>query len=122
MIEYASPDTPFINHISMTCSNCHPTVTFNSLLCQCILEHIGAHILHDPSIDHLSEPCGLCLQPTPLCKIFLKKIKGQKSNLTIDMKVSSCPNLMKFSTQLQQSVLIHCLIQIAQLFVHIVVT
>ena len=97
MMEHASPDTPFVDHIGMTCPNCHPTVTFNPSLRQRILEHIGAHILHDPSIDRLSEPCGLCLRPAPLCKIFLKKMKGQTSNLAIDMKASSCPNLVKFS-------------------------
>jgi hypothetical protein len=97
MMEHTSPDTLFIDHISMTCSNCYPTMMFNPSLHQHILEHISAHILHNPSIDHLSEPCGLCLQPASLCKIFLKKMKGQKGNLTIDIKVSSCLNLVKFS-------------------------
>jgi hypothetical protein len=61
------------------------------------VEHISAHILHDPSVNHASEPCGLYLRPAPLCKIILKKAKGQMGNLAIDMKASSCPNLVKFS-------------------------
>jgi hypothetical protein len=97
MIEHASPDTPFIDHIGMTCPNCQPIVTFNPSLRQRVVEHISAHILHDPSVDRLSEPCGLCLRPAPLCKIVLKKAKGRSGNLAIDMKTSSCPNLVKFS-------------------------
>src|SRR5712691_8362546 len=97
MIEHAGPDTGLIDHIGLTCPTCQPIVTFNPSLRQRIVEHISAHILHDPSVDCLSEPCGLCLQPAPLCKIVLKKVKGQKGNLTIDMKASSCANLVKFS-------------------------
>ena len=96
-MEHASPDTAFIDHIDMACPNCRPIVTFNPSLRQRIVEHISAHILHDPSVDRLSEPCGLCLQPVPLCKIVLKKAKGRKGNLAIDMKASSCPNLVKLS-------------------------
>ena len=32
-----------------------------------------------------------------LCRVVLKKGKGQTGNLAIGMKVSSCPNLVKFS-------------------------
>ena len=61
------------------------------------MEHIGAHILHDPLVNHLSEPYGLCLRPAPLCNIVLKKAKGQVGKLSINMEASSCPNLVKFS-------------------------
>jgi len=61
------------------------------------VEHIGAHVLHDPSVNCLSKPCGLCLWPAPLCKIVLKKAKGQIGKLAIDMKKSSCANLVKLS-------------------------
>ena len=96
-MEHTSPDTPFIDHIGKTCPNCRPIMTFNKSHGQCIVEHISAHILHDPSVDCLSELCGLCLQPAPLCMIVLKKAKGQSSNLAIDIQASSCPNLVKFS-------------------------
>ena len=72
-------------------------MTFNPSLRQRVVEHISAHILHDPSVDRSSEPCGLCLRPAPLCKFVLKRAKGQAGNLAIDMKASSCPNLVKFS-------------------------
>ena len=97
MMEHASLDTTFDDHIGMTCPNCRPIVTFNPSLRQHIVEHISAHILHDPSVDRLSEPCGLCLRPAPLCKIILKKAKGQTGKIAIDMKASSCTNLVKFS-------------------------
>jgi hypothetical protein len=86
-----------VDHIGLACPNCQPSITFNSSLRQRVVEHIGAHILHDPSVDRSTEPCGLCLRPAPMCKIVLKKTKGRTGNLAIDMKTSSCPNLVKFS-------------------------
>ena len=97
MMEHTSPDTAFLDHIDKTCPICQPIVTFKSKRRQRIVEHIGAHVLHDPSVDRLSEPCGLCLRPAPLCEIVLKKAKGQTGKLSIDTEASSCPNLVKFS-------------------------
>ena len=97
MMERVDPDTGLVDHISLTCPNCQPIVTFDQSRRPRAVEHIGAHILHDSLVDRLSEPCGLCLRPAPLCKIVLKKAKGKKGNLAIDMNASSCPNLMKFS-------------------------
>ena len=97
MIEHTGPDAGLVDHISLMCLNCQPIVAFDPSHRQRIVEHIGAHVLHDPSVDRLSEPCGLCLRPAPLCKIVLKKAKGHTGNLAIDMKESLCPNLMKFS-------------------------
>jgi len=96
---HADPDTGIVDsgQIGLTCPNCHPVVTFNPAHRQRIVEHIGAHILYDPSVNRLSEPCGLCLRPAPLCRIVLKKAKGQSGNLSIDMEASSCVNLVKFS-------------------------
>jgi len=100
MIEYAGPDTGFVDCISLTCPNCHPIMTFNPLFQQCIVEHISTHILHDRLVDRPSEPCGLCLQPVPLCKIVLKKAKGQIGNLSINIEARSCPNLVKLSIKI----------------------
>ncbi|KAI0283833.1 hypothetical protein BC826DRAFT_920176, partial [Russula brevipes] len=62
-----------------------------------IVEHISTHIFHDAFVDCSSKPCRLCLCPATFCKINLKKTKGHASNLAIDMKTSSCPNLVKLS-------------------------
>lgn len=99
MIEHAasSPDPGLADHIGLTCPKCQPMVTFDPSLRQRVVQHIGAHILHDPSVDRSTEPCGLCLQPAPYCKIVLKKSKGQTGNLSINMEKSLCPNLVKFS-------------------------
>jgi len=97
MIEHTSPDTAFLDHIDKTCPICQPIVMFKSKHQQRIVEHIGAHVLHDSSVNRLSEPCRLCLQPAPLCKIILKKVKGQTGKLSIDIEASLCPNLVKFS-------------------------
>jgi hypothetical protein len=81
-----------------TCPNCSPMVTFEITQGQRILSHIGAHILHDPKVDRSSEPCGLCLQPSPMCQFYLKKGKGAKGTLKINHAASKgCPNLIKFS-------------------------
>ena len=96
MMEHTDPDAG-IDHISLMCPNCHPIVTFDLAHRLHIVEHIGAHVLYDPSVRRLSEPCGLCLRPAPLCKIVLKKGKGKAGKLAIDMEKSSCPNLVKVS-------------------------
>jgi hypothetical protein len=97
MIEQVNTGASVFDHFELTCSKCNPTITFDSSLRQHIVEHIGAHILHDPSVDCSSEPCGLCLWPAPLCKIILKKVKRGTGKLAIDMRASECPNLVKFS-------------------------
>ena len=86
-----------IEHSGLACTRCQPTVTFNTKRQQCIIEHNSAHILFNHSIDCSAEPCGLCLHPALLCKIYLRKSKGRMGNITVDMRASSCPNLVKFS-------------------------
>jgi hypothetical protein len=81
----------------LECLKCHPTVTFNPLHRQRFLKHVSAHILHDKTIDCSLEPCGLCLSPAPLCKFILVNSKGRARNVTINMNVSSCLNLIKIS-------------------------
>lgn len=59
----------------------------------------AAHILHDPTISHDSEPCGLCLRPAPLCQFTLTKGKGRNSKPKIQMSgknTSQCRNLLSF--------------------------
>jgi hypothetical protein len=81
-----------------TCPNCSPVVTIDAKQGQRLLAHIGAHILHDPKVDRLSKPCGLCLRPSPMCQFFLKKGKGANGNITLNTTLSKgCPNMIKFS-------------------------
>ncbi|KAF8148942.1 hypothetical protein B0H34DRAFT_668127, partial [Crassisporium funariophilum] len=71
------------------CPQCSPAVTLDLSQGQRVLEHIGAHILFDPSIIHSALPlCGLCLRPAPLCQYFLKKGKGVHASLTINTESS----------------------------------
>ena len=102
MMEILDTDTDasVTDHIGLACPKCQPPVTFNSSSRQRVIEHISAHVLHDASVDRSTEPCGLCLRPAPLCRILLKKTKGRTGNLAIDMKASSCPNLVKFSIRI----------------------
>lgn len=81
-----------------TCPSCSPSVPLNSSQGQCVLSHIGSHILHDIGVDRASEPCGLCLRPAPMCLFYLKKGKGANASLKIDFtKSRGCPNMLKYS-------------------------
>jgi hypothetical protein len=53
---------------------------------------MGAHILHDATID--GEACGLCLRPSPMCRLVLKKGRGADAGYSLDLKKSTCANLM----------------------------
>ncbi|KAJ7573003.1 hypothetical protein C8J56DRAFT_1133363 [Mycena floridula] len=64
---------------------------------QRVLEHIGSHVLYDQTLDRSSEPCGLCLSPDPLCRIYLTKSKGRNGATKVDMAKSECHNLIKFN-------------------------
>ena len=72
-------------------------MTFNPLHRQPIVEHISAHILHNPSVNRSSKLCGLCLRCMPLCKIVWKKGKGQAGKLSINIEASTCLNLVRLS-------------------------
>ena len=83
---------------SSDCPWCSPTVTLDTSQGQRVLEHIGAHILHDPHIAKSMPLCGLCLRPAPLCQYFLKKGKGAAGKLTVDhAKSNGCLMKTKFS-------------------------
>lgn len=60
-----------------------------------LLEHIGTHILHDPSFESAGEVCGLCLSVGGVCAIRLAHRKGGVD--VVNMTDSRCPNLYKLS-------------------------
>jgi hypothetical protein len=96
-VEELDVNAPDMFHVELACPKYQPNINFNPSNRHCVIKHIRAHVLHDASVDYSSEPCGLCLHPVLLCKIVLKKAKGCTGKLAIDIKLSSCPNLIKFS-------------------------
>ncbi|KAG6807755.1 hypothetical protein H0H92_006478, partial [Tricholoma furcatifolium] len=59
---------------------------------------IGAHVLYDKTVKREDEPCGLCLRPEIICKVYLKKGKGSKGGQKIDKDRSNCPlKLLRFN-------------------------
>lgn len=60
-----------------------------------LLQHMGAHILHDSQMKDADNPCGLCLNRGSLCAIWL--VRRGKSGDQVDMVNSRCPNLYKIS-------------------------
>ncbi|KAF6750795.1 hypothetical protein DFP72DRAFT_504962 [Ephemerocybe angulata] len=52
-----------------------------------ILEHVGACILFDSTLDRLEEPCGLCLLPSKLCRYVVVKGKGSQASLHVDWEL-----------------------------------
>jgi len=74
------------------------SVTLDLTQAQRVLEHIGAHILFDSSVSEMSEPCGLCLQPSAVCQYYMKKGKGALGTPKIDYDRSQgCATKCKFS-------------------------
>lgn len=73
-----------------------PAVPFDPKQSQKALGHIGAHILHDSTVNRAQEPCGLCLCPAPLCQFFLKKSSSSIDGVAVDFEKSDCINKMKF--------------------------
>ncbi|KAF8229468.1 hypothetical protein L208DRAFT_1038151, partial [Tricholoma matsutake] len=71
-----------------SCPRCSPIVTLDLSQGQRVLKHIGAHILHDPSLTQSTEVCGLCLWPPPFCQFFLTKGKGTNRSLKINKSLS----------------------------------
>ena len=74
------------------CSRCGVSMKLDWKNTQCVLEHMGAHILHDITLSASEEHCGLCLQPALMCQIYL--MKGRHS---MDWLKSRCPNLVCFN-------------------------
>jgi hypothetical protein len=81
------------------CPQCPGSVKLDLSQGQRVLEHMGAHILHEPSIIHSAMTlCGLCLRPAAQCQIFLKKGKGAHASLTVNHESSKgCLVKIKYS-------------------------
>ncbi|KAF6748797.1 hypothetical protein DFP72DRAFT_792072, partial [Ephemerocybe angulata] len=78
------------------CMVCDPPVTLETNA-QRVLEHMGAHILLDPGIDRTTDPCGLCLMSSQICRYFVTKGKGSKGSLHVEAKRSSgCTRKINF--------------------------
>ena len=79
------------------CPACGPEISLDLSQGQRLLEHMGAHILHDPNLERSIERCGLCLRPAPLCLLYLKKSKSAAKTLKIDQDRSICVTKINFS-------------------------
>lgn len=79
------------------CSRCGPSVKLDWKNTQRVLEHMGAHILHDATLNGSEERCGLCLRPAPMCQVYLTKGRGTGGKRSVDRSKSSCPNLVRFN-------------------------
>ena len=79
------------------CPRCGPSVRLDWKHTQRVLEHMGAHILHDATLNASEEFCGLCLRPSPMCQIYLTKRRGASGRLSVDRAKSTCPNLSRFN-------------------------
>jgi hypothetical protein len=100
--EHDDATHPPLNESSSDCSGCGPKVKLDRSNAQRVLEHMGAHILYDTTID--GEACGLCLRPSPMCRLVLKKGRGADASYSLDLKKSTCANLMRFQyTSAEQS-------------------
>ena len=73
-----------------------PIVSFDPKSGPAALAHIGAHILHDTRVSQSQQPCGLCLQPSPLCQWYLKCSASGIDGVAIDFGKSQCMNKMHF--------------------------
>lgn len=78
-----------------SCTLCNTGFEFSTKLGHRALEHMGAHVLFDPSINREDEPCGLCLRPSSLCRIFLARGAGGKLKLN-PLRSSGCGNWQAF--------------------------
>ena len=79
------------------CSRCGPAARIDWENTQRVLEHMGAHILNDPKLNHSDERCGLCLWPAAMCLIYVTKGRGTSGRHTVDYTKSTCPNLVCFN-------------------------
>jgi hypothetical protein len=64
---------------------------------QRVLEHMGAHIQFNATLNASEEYCRLCLCVSPMCKIYLTKGHGAGGRPSVDLSKSTCPNLICFN-------------------------
>ncbi|KAN0115728.1 hypothetical protein V8E52_006674, partial [Russula decolorans] len=79
------------------CSRCGPATKIDWENTQRVLEHMGAHILYDPSLNCTEEQCGLCLRPASMCPIYVTKGRGVQARHTVEFTKSHCLNLVRFN-------------------------
>ncbi|KAJ7070269.1 hypothetical protein B0H15DRAFT_793726, partial [Mycena belliarum] len=78
---------------SHTCSKCTQPFALDVAHPQAVLTHMGAHILHDTTLNRTDQPCGFCGRPFPMCLFNLKKTAdGVAVNLATS---KGCPNFVK---------------------------
>ncbi|KAJ6598750.1 hypothetical protein B0H10DRAFT_1668216, partial [Mycena sp. CBHHK59/15] len=79
------------------CSKCSPAVTLEANG-QRILEHMGSHILFDPThSSSVQQPCGACLRPFPQCALHFKPRRGTSAARQVDWARSTCGNPFSFN-------------------------
>ncbi|KAH9010202.1 hypothetical protein EDB83DRAFT_2234425, partial [Lactarius deliciosus] len=79
------------------CPRCAPPMKLDQKNTQHVLEHMGAHILHDAKLNASKERCSLCLCPAPMCNIYLTKGCSAGGRYSVDQTKSNCPNLVRFN-------------------------
>ena len=80
------------------CPRCGPSaVKLDWKQTQHVLEHMGAHILFDVTLNASEEYCRLCLCPSPMCQIYVNKGCGADERVSVDLSRSTCPNLIHFN-------------------------
>ena len=85
-----------VGHDKMHCKRCGPT-SLKLSMGTALITHMAAHILHDPYLSTVQNPCGFCSQPN-ICQIYLtKKHSAISSNQQIDYQASKCPKLSKIN-------------------------
>ena len=86
-----------ISNESSDCLLCGPKAQLNRSNGQRVLEHMGAHILFDNNVGRSQERCGLCLHPSPMCQLIVKKGRGVNASPRLDIEDSTCINLIRFN-------------------------
>ncbi|TEB18959.1 hypothetical protein FA13DRAFT_1647564, partial [Coprinellus micaceus] len=78
------------------CEYCNPLVALDTSQGKMVLEHMAAHIQHDPKVKKIDQPCGICLRPAPIFQFYLEKSKGANGGDRIDQRRSICKHQVQF--------------------------